>query len=180
MTRPSSKKIELLEVPGSSKIELLRNVDFSSSSKIELPRVRGSSSCVNNTTAQGEVQKQLPIQLPKRVLVWPAVSEITRAGCKADLAMLTDDVAQQVLDECAAARAQGKVRNDTMFLRALITGAIAGTFVFSDAGYKVATERTSAAKRPTSTLTAAVSIDEQRLAQRDFERLQAELGVANV
>ena len=88
---PRSKKIELLEVPGSS--------------KIELPRVRGSSSCVNNTTAQGEVQKQPPIQLPKRDLVWPAVSDITKAGCKADLAMLTDDVAQQVLDECAAARA---------------------------------------------------------------------------
>ena len=176
---PSSKKIELLEIPRSSKIELLRNVDFSSSSKIELPRVRGSSSCVNNTTAQGEEQKQLPIQMPKRVLVWPAVSEITKAGCKADLAMLTDDVAQQVLDECAAARALGKVRNDTMFLRALITGAIAGTFVFSDAGYKVATERTNAAKRPTSTLTAAASIDEKRSAQRDFERMQAEFGVAN-
>lgn len=108
------------------------------------------------------------------------LGEITKAGCKADLAMLTDDVAQQVLDECAAARAQGKVRNDTMFLRALITGAIAGTFVFSDAGYKVATERTNAAKRPTSTLTVAVSIDEQRLAQRDFERMQAEFGMANV
>jgi len=173
---PSSKKIELLEIPGSSKIELPRNADFSSSSKIELLRVRGSSSCVNNTTAQGQEQ---PVPLPKRVLVWPAVSEITKTGCKADLAMLTDDVAQQVLDECAAARAQGKVRNDTLFLRALITGAIGGTFLFSDAGYKVANERTNAAKRPTPTITATVSVDERREAQRAFERMQAEFGVAN-
>ncbi len=176
---PSSKKIELLEIPGSSKIELLRNVDFSSSSKIELPRVRGSSSCVNNTTAQGEEQKQLPMPLQKRVLVWPAVSEITKTGCKADLAMLTDDVAQQVLDECAAARAQGKVRNDTMFLRALITSAIGGTFLFSDAGYKVANERTNAAKRPTST-SAGETDAEKRWAQRQFELLQNEFGVVNV
>ena len=176
---PSSKKIELLEIPRSSKIELLRNLDFSSSSKIEPPRVR-SSSCVNNTTAQGEEQKQLPMPLSKRILVWPAVSEITKTGCKADLAMLTDDVAQQVLDECAAARAQGKVRNDTMFLRALITSAIGGTFLFSDAGYKVANERINAAKRPTPIITAPVSVDERREAQRAFERMQADFGVANV
>ena len=176
---PSSKKIELLEIPSSSKIELLRDVDFSSSSKIELPRVRGSSSCVNNTTAQGQEQKQLPIPLPKRILVWPAVSDVTKDGCKADLAMLTDDVAQQVLDECAAARALGKVRNDTMFLRALITSAIGGTFIFSDAGYKVASERINAAKRPTSTITAETDA-EKRSAQRDFERMQKEFGVANV
>ena len=111
--------------------------------------------------------------------MWPAVSDITKAGCKADLAMLTDDVAQQVLDECAAARALGKVRNDTMFLRALITSAIGGTFVFSDAGYKVANERINAGKRPTSTIVAETA-DEKRWAQREFERMQREFGVANV
>ena len=115
--------------------------------------------------------------MQQRVLVWPEVSEITKAACKADLAMLTDDVAQQVLDECAAARALGKVRNDTLFLRALITNAIAGTFVFSDAGNKVATERSNAGKRPKSTLFDTQTEDEKLYAQRQFERAQAMFGV---
>jgi len=117
--------------------------------------------------------------MPQRVLVWPEVSGITKTACKSDLAMLTDDVAQQVLDECAAVRALGKVRNDTMFLRALITRAIAGTFVFSDAGNKVATERANAGKRPRSTLFALQTEEDKIYAQREFERMQAMFGVTN-
>jgi hypothetical protein len=154
---PSSKKILLPENPGSKVFLPPENVDFSSSKEFLLPRTRGSgsSSSVNDTTASVRAAGA-------RELVWPNASAQTKSACGTDLALLPGTQAQEILDEFSAALARGGVRNATVFLRALIQSAIAGKFIYSDAGADVAAKRMREPLRPTSTLIAPPESDEDR------------------
>jgi hypothetical protein len=94
-------------------------------------------------------------------LVWPIISDATRKTGERELMAVKDDpLAQQVLDEFAAAIGAGKARNPTTYLRALIHAAVRGDFSFTDAGQRVAASRQRSTPAETQARDADRRIDE--------------------
>jgi hypothetical protein len=140
---PSSKEILPPRQNGSKEFLLPVKADEMGGKEFLPPRARRSSSNNNSTTtAQGA--REL-------ALIWPAeILESTQKTFSSDLAMLGDDeLAQAVLDECAAVMRTGGARIPTAYLRGCIVRAMAGQFVMTEAGDRIRKARQVTVAKPT-------------------------------
>ncbi len=139
---PSSKEILPPKQNGSKEFLLPVKADETGSKEFLPPHARRSSSNSNSTTtAQGA--REL-------ALIWPAeILESTQKTFSSDLAMLGDDeLAQAILDECAAIMRTGGARVPTAYLRGCIVRAMAGKFVVTEAGDRIRKARQITVAKP--------------------------------
>ncbi len=135
-----SSKLELSHFQGSNKMLLPENQQLTVGSKLLLPRTRDVVSS-SSTTTTADVRAT-------RAYVWPKdFSELSQRSATNNLAMLSEEIAQQVLDELAAQLPRGTIKNATVYLRALIARALAGTFEYTDAGERIARARRNLANQ---------------------------------
>ena len=176
-----SSKLELSHFQGSNKMLLPENQQLTVGSKLLLPRTRDVVSS-SSTTTTADVRAT-------RAYVWPKdFSELSQRSATINLAMLSEETAQQVLDELAAQLPRGTIKNATVYLRALIARALAGTFEYTDAGERIARARRNLANQVSvsSTMTAPqrsvppVSQITRAAWNATLQQLREELGADNV
>ena len=176
-----SSNLELSDFSGSNKMLLPENQQLTVGSKLLLPRTRDVVSS-SSTTTTADVRAT-------RAYVWPQdFSELSQRTAMNNLAMLSEETAQQVLDELAAQLPRGTIKNATVYLRALIARALAGTFEYTDAGERIARARRNLANQVSvsSTMTAPqksvppVSQITRSAWNATLQQLREELGSDNV
>jgi|GEM_PF-5745104 len=177
----SSSNLEPSHFRGSNKMLLPENQQLTGGSKLLPPRTRDVVSS-SSTTTTADVRAT-------RAYVWPRdFSERSQSAALNNLALLSQEVAQQVLDELAAQLPRGLIKNATVYLRALIARALDGTFEYTDAGERIARARHNLTNQPSGSstmpgpqkLVQPVSQITRSAWNATLQQLREELGADNV